>query len=253
MRVESPKPLRNGGWLHRLRHSHDWHRGRGYSARVALPETTGPQDFGKLAKRYERAATDAAVARFSRVLGVMPEGLRRLHVGWDGEAWIFPMTDATGVVVGIRRRLRDGRKLSVKGGREGLFIPTDLSEFGKLLVCEGPTDTAALLDLGFDAIGRPSCTGGTRHVVALARGRDVVVVSDADDPGQWGATRLASTLQSYCPTIRIILPPPGIKDARAWVRAGATADDIRGTLKNGTVRRLTSKHEPDGILHYARP
>ena len=58
------------------------------------------------------------------------------------------MTDVDGNVWGIRIRRPDGAKFSIKGGKEGLFIP---EEFGgdRLLIAEGPTDTAALLDLGF--------------------------------------------------------------------------------------------------------
>jgi hypothetical protein len=81
----------------------------------------------------------------------------------------FPMKDSNGRIVGIRLRLPSGRKLAIKDGKEGLFYPGDLQPGGRLLAAEGPTDTAALLDLGFSAVGRPSCNGGIRHVLQLVR------------------------------------------------------------------------------------
>lgn len=76
--------------------------------------------------------------------------MRRRH-----DAWTFPVSDAAGVLTGIRLRLADGRKLSVRGGPEGLFVPADLGQPERLLIAEGPTDTASLLDLGLAAVGRP--------------------------------------------------------------------------------------------------
>jgi DNA primase len=151
------------------------------------------------------------------------------------------MSDASGLVVGIRLRRPDGRKLSVRGGKEGLFIPADLPDGGRLLICEGPTDTAALLDLGFSAVGRPSCTGGTRHLVELVRLRrpsELVIVADGDGPGQRGAEGLAATLAAYCAVVRVITPPAPHKDARAWKQAGATAGDVVALIDAAPVRRL---------------
>jgi len=67
------------------------------------------------------------------------------------------MSNDFGKIIGIRRRLPNGRKISLTSSKTGLFIPADLSPEGLLLICEGPTDTAAALDLGFAAIGRPNC------------------------------------------------------------------------------------------------
>ena len=152
------------------------------------------------------------------------------------------MSDAKGDVTGIRLRSPDGRKWAVLGSRDGLFVPRDLAFDGRLLVCEGPTDTAALLGLGFEAVGRPSCAGGTRQVCELAQRQqvpEVVIVADNGEPGVRGAESLASTLILYCPAVRIICPPDEIGDARAWVQAGATYDVVLGTIEAAPVRRLT--------------
>jgi hypothetical protein len=152
------------------------------------------------------------------------------------------MQDAAENTLGIRLRLPDGRKLSVRRGCEGLFIPGALDAGRRLLICEGPTDTAAMLDLGFSAVGRPSCTGGVRLLVELARRwrvPELVVVADSDVPGQRGAESLASVLAAYCPVVRIIAPPAGIKDARAWKLDGAMAAGIEAAIGAAPPWKLT--------------
>jgi phage/plasmid primase-like uncharacterized protein len=158
------------------------------------------------------------------------------------------MSNTVGDVLGIRLRLADGRKLSVKGGKEGLFLPgphpAPLPEgegTGALLIAEGPTDTAALLDLGFSAVGRPSCTGGVKLLVELVRKlppSGVVIVADRDAPGQRGAASLAAALVAYCSEVRIITPPASVKDAREWKRSGATAADVQAAIDVAPVRKL---------------
>ena len=231
MRIESRKRLRNGGWLHRLGPG-DFRPSR---VRCVVLPTVAPAepapDFAALAARYRAAVKPEALARLAAELGVSVSALARLHVGHDGEAWAFPMRDAAGRVVGIRRRLPSGRKLSASGGHEGLFIPDGLPDVGPLLVTEGPTDCAALLGLGFACIGRPSCTGGVAIVCKLARGRDVVIVADSDVYGRRGAEALAVALVLLCRSVRVILPPDGVKDARAWLQRGATAGDVQAAIE----------------------
>jgi len=105
--------------------------------------------------------TRAALSRLSKELGVSVQSLRRLGVGSNGAGYTFPMSDAEGKVIGLRTRYPSGGKAAEKGSRNGLFIPADLPDDGLLLICEGPSDTAAALDLGFAAIGRANYgTGG---------------------------------------------------------------------------------------------
>lgn len=234
------RSIGEAGYLHIL---HD--DGRAWQRPpITIPLTTaGRIDLGKLADEYRRAVDDLELAQLAYGLGLTVGSLRRLGIGWSTRhrAWSFPMSDADGAVRGIRLRYVDGRKLAVRGGREGLFIPHDLGPIYKLLIAEGPTDTAALLDLGFTAVGRPCCTGGVgllADLVRRRREREVVIVSDADAPGRRGADNLASVLVAYCTTVRIIEPPDGVKDARAWKRNGATAADVSALIDRAEPRRL---------------
>jgi 5S rRNA maturation endonuclease (ribonuclease M5) len=208
-------------------------------------------DFGELAGRAVAAVKPEDLDRLAVAFGVSSTSLRRLRIGWlpDRRGWGFPMRSAAGAVVGVRLRFPNGKKLSVRGGREGLFLPEDLRPGGRLLITEGPTDCAALLDLGFSAVGRPSCRGGVKHLIDLTRRlapEDVVIVADGDAPGRKGADDLARRLAAYVPTLRIVTPPPGIKDARAWKRAGATAADVLAAIEAAAPRRLEVRSKRKG-------
>jgi hypothetical protein len=245
-RVESLRRIGEAGWLHRLRDGVTewplWERTIRFAVRLAIEAPGGPHLTG-MAERWRLPEESRQLRRLADDLGLSSLGLYRLRAGWspDRRCWAFPMSDADGRIVGMRLRQPGGRKLSIKGGREGLFVPEGLDFGGHLLVSEGPTDTAALLDLGFGAVGRPSCTGGVRHVIDLVRRlavSEAVIVSDADAPGQRGAESLAAVLVAYCPAVRVIVPPAGIKDAREWKRCGATAADVQAAIDAAPVRRL---------------
>jgi len=174
-------------------------------------------------------------------------------VGWnaDSGAWSFPMTDpGTGKVTGIRLRRQDGAKFSVKGGKEALFMPDTLPiDDEVLLILEGASDAIAAHGIGFlNAVGRPSCTGGISHLVALVKTRkpnSVVIVADADEPGMKGANALASVLALHCRDVRVICPPDGWKDMRAWVTGGATRADVEQLIHAAEVRRATIRLKPN--------
>jgi len=258
-RVESDRRAGEAGWLHRLRDDGPvWSPVRRLISAALRGAIGGRPDLARLAARWRLPEASPQLARLAGSLGVTPYSLFRLAAGWspDRHCWSFPMTDAAGRVLGIRLRRPDGRKLAVRGGREGLFVPAGLAAAGgRLLVCEGPTDTAALLDLGFAAVGRPSCTGGVKLLVELVGQRqpaEVVIVADGDQPGQRGANALAVSLAAYVPGVRIITPPVGIKDARAWRQAGATAADVAVAIDAAPVRRLTISTSRKGRRHERR-
>lgn len=174
------------------------------------------------------------------------DSLVRLGVGWCGSVpgYSFPMRNAGGEIVGLSIRRPDGSKTSAPGSSLGLFMPTGLNLGQTLLLPEGASDTAALLDLGFNAVGRPSCNGGVRHTVALVRKRQppsVVVVADADEPGNHGAQRLARSLVPCAAEVRVIEPPTGVKDVRRWKSMGATREDVMSLIRDAAPFRVVVK------------
>lgn len=127
------------------------------------------------------------------------------------------MKDGYGNYIGIRLRNEWGKKWAVTGSQAGIFIPTIKPE-KRVFVVEGPTDTAAGLTLGLYTIGRPSCCGGVTHIVDFvkqAKVKEVVIVSDNDEPGIKGAQELQRWLK--VPSCLLLLPT---KDLREYLRFG---------------------------------
>ncbi len=241
-RTESAKRCGDGGYLHKLT---DVQRPR-EPRRVVLPIRPAPPDLTPMALDFQRAAAVDRMRTFASYLGVRTTSLVEFGVGWDSarSAWTFPMRDpATGTVTGIRMRTLDGGKFSVRGGKEALFMADEVADTDEvLLVCEGASDAIASHSVGFvNAVGRPSCSGGTAHVVSLVKARKpsrLVIVADSDEPGTRGAEALASVLAIYHRDVRVIAPPAGVKDVREWIGAGATRHDIERVIAAADVRRL---------------
>jgi len=237
MRVESGSPTRNGGWLHRLNDPVPAPR----HVRRPTPRPKPDRDWHALACRCANDGIPKLRHLASR-LGVTAASLMRLQAGWyePMQAYTFPMRDADDNVIGIRLRKDDGSKLCIPGSKTGLFWPfgVDQADDQPLYLVEGPTDCAALLDMGLAALGRPSCTGGVDLLVQwLGRQRrDVVIIADNDlpkdlpggrrSPGIAGARALAEAVRPLCRGLTIIKTPGAYKDVRAWANAGAGAEQI---------------------------
>lgn len=235
MRVESPRPfhLQTGepAWYWKL------------DGKLATPPAEREieradeinLDVAAILRRWSMDTTPHALAELGVSLGVTADSLRRLGAAWSKryQAWGFPMyqeADGFWEPVGIRLRNMAGDKWAVRGSHQGLFMPTTQELTDPILILEGPTDTAAMMDLGFAVIGRPSCSGCADLIKTLLTGshhRDVVICSDTDVPGRRGAAQLALAI-GPC---KIIQPRIG-KDARAWKNQGATRDEVISIVRN---------------------
>jgi hypothetical protein len=202
-----------------------------------------------LALQYHAIADrEGHLDRLAAEMGLSDESLRRFRVGWrveDGSS-TWPMSDAFGRIIGINRRFWDGAKRIMPGQKAGLYLPDDLSvgPDAPLVVCEGATDAAAGRDLGFQCVGRFSCTHGARLLVKLVKAQRpgvLVIVADADEPGRCGAESLAAALLPYVPTLKVIEPPLPFKDLRSWRQGGAGIHDIRCLIAGIEPRRLVVK------------
>jgi len=231
------KDLGHGvGYIHRIHEPLDWPPSRP-SPPPALPppEHEFALDYDAILARWHAATSAADLEQFAFGLGVRVDALVDLDVAWcpERQAWAFPMHDERRQVVGIRLRT-ETRKFALPGSKTGAFIPAGMDSRSLLLICEGPTDTASALSLGFQAIGRPSCSGATAIIADLlqaGRRRPVVIVADADGPGRAGARQLADRIIGLCQGVRIITPAPH-KDLRAWLQTGATPAALLLRIEN---------------------
>jgi len=225
-RIETGSRKRCGdaGWLHVF----DDYRRTGNEA-LRMKRTSNCQrpsdskkavDFAKVAETCQQRCNELRVMLLANSLGVTSRSLRRLGIGFSAGSYTFPMSDERGKIIGIRRRFEDGRKGGVKDSKNALFIPTGIENAKRLVICEGPTDCAAALDLGYAAIGRPSCNSKVAMTVRYVQKRPVIIVADRDTAGIRGAQKLTEALLQNGSNVRIVLPPPDYKDLRQWNESG---------------------------------
>ncbi len=224
MRTESDKSTRNGGWLHRLTND-----------RIPLqrpvpckPRLRVQRDWAAMAAKYHKAMTEKAWEILSGDLGLSIETLKAMQVGWDGSQsrYTFPMRNHLGNAIGIRTREKDGKR-SVSGtDGNGLFFVPSMLQSDYLIVCEGPTDLAALVDAGFrSSVGKPSCKQGDCYVVEIIRRLQpaaVLLLPDSDVVGLEGFSNLANEIlnKGVMPFSRIdsLTPPTPLNDVRQWLQ-----------------------------------
>jgi hypothetical protein len=188
----------------------------------------------------------------AEALGVPLHTLERLCVGWlpqatlikhetrcktDG-AFTFPMRDQHCRIIGFRLRVGDN-KYSLKGGRNGLFIPRSVGKPKSICVVEGPTDTAAMLAYGHVCIGRPNNSAGTAMLADYLNKLNperVEIVIDNDDGSakvqtEGGAVRLVEALQGSTGRVWIC---DTVKDVRqAW----SGSHELREVLCLATITK----------------
>lgn len=141
--------------------------------------------------------------------------LERLEIGWDGQAWTFPVRDAGLNIVGIQRVFLDNSKRMVNSSKIGVIVPFGIDWQSTLYITEGISDTVVAADLNLNAIGRLSCTCGNKVLIELLTDTDVVIISDNDEPGKKGAKKLRKDLQKHCKYGIIVIPEVG-NDLREW-------------------------------------
>jgi len=233
-RVESKKFIEGSGYLHVLKET-EWSKDQWKPEKKELPEHN--EVMASMARKFYLACDDDQQASANERLGVSHASLRRLGMGWcaSQSANTFPMFRHERRLLGIRMRGTDGRKWAIKGSKQGLFIPKGIPADKAIFVCEGPTDTAAMLDLGFAAIGRPSCMGASELIAEVVAGRHAIIMADRDGPGMDGAERLEHSLRNITRKVITVSPPDGYKDVRSWYRGGElTRDQVLAYIKEST-------------------
>jgi len=234
MRVLSEHPSKDGGFYHEY--------GNKKPTYIA-PKRSAPiqcKNINQIANRL--TATQNQIDNLAKQLGVEDWSLVHLHVSRHPQekAWAIPMRDGDNKIIGIHLRCDDGSKKAITGSRNGLFIP-QVNPQKLAFVCEGASNTAALVTMGFYAIGRPSCnSGGEMLKVALKRlgVSRIVIVGDNDSlksapdgrtfrPGQDGAKKLKKeiglpscifTTPSPCKDVRELLIKIGAESARNYIK-----------------------------------
>lgn len=239
MRVMSEKPMKNGGWLHV-----DGKEIPKYFPQAKTTPAPTVVDFSFVHRFLFSRTTDKQLKDLGLALGLAPFALKCIGAAWDpdSQAWVFPMHDERKKIIGLRVRAMDGQKWALAGSRAGLFIPSiPTHDQRQIMICEGPTDCAALLSMGFLAIARPSCLGCEEMVnnfLVNEKIKEAVIIADNDEPktrpdgtfffpGQQGAEKLQKSLKvKSC----ILLPPT--KDMREFLNFGGSTESVSSLVKD---------------------
>ena len=93
------------------------------------------------------------------------------------------------------------------------------------LICEGESDLATGLSLGYPGIGTPGTGQCAEEVARYYAARPAVVPcivgdADADGAGQRGAERLAGALLAGGTPCRVLIAPDEYHDLRGWLTKG---------------------------------
>lgn len=146
-----------------------------------------------------------------------------------------PMYDANCDVCGEFRMWPGHKGLASKGSNLGLFLPLDqalprLPKAGETwCLVEGVKDAAALVGLGFNAIGLPTSQLNAKFA-PIFRDVHVIYVPDNDEPGQNGAQKSGGNLSNIAASVRIARLPGEILKSNG--------EDVRDVLKRPSGEQL---------------
>jgi hypothetical protein len=226
------------GWLHILRDLAPLFKFKPGRVRL-IPTQPLFRQWDGLVARYQKNIRAHECSQYAAKMGLSEQSLDQLYIGRCSQGYSFPMRSGTQSICGVQIRCYDGTKLCVPGSRLGLFIPRGFGKGDFVMICEGLSDTAAALDLGFsDAVGRASCMTGQNDLIQLCQGQKVVIVGDNDPPGRRGAETLAWKLALSCPEVKVIYPPVCCKDFREWKKRGVTSDKVRWAIMEAPMWKI---------------
>lgn len=220
-RTESPRRIGDAGWMH---HGDGVPRSASFDRKT--DELLPMEGAEAMLARFQRQCPSDRIAMLALSLGLSFESLCAVQCGWNGSAYTFPMRNHRRDIVGFRTRTERGEKFAIKGSRSGMFLPVSWKGDRSIVwIVEGPTDVAAMHDMGLYAIGRPSCMGCEEEIARCVRGAVVVIVADNDEAGERGARSLERTIRGSVRACQTIKPPMGLKDARQVLNHGGVKSD----------------------------
>jgi len=217
--------------------------------RCEKPKRSDTQKVRQLAKQWYMEGSEGR-KKLSGLLGVAESSLESIRAGYGEGAYSFPEWNDQGRIVGLALRSASGRKWFLVGSKRGIICPQGASLPGPLLIVEGASDVAACLSAGWEAIGRPSCTGGSGYIAGTILkhyyDREIIVVGENDKkdresredwpcgycgecllcwPGWYGAVYTANEIERLVGRkVEIAMPPKRHKDCRESLNAHGKID-----------------------------
>lgn len=130
---------------------------------------------------------------------------------------------------GFRQRRPGGQggwTWNLYGTRRVLYRLPEVLAASDLLVVEGEKDVVTARTLNFIATCNPGGAGKWRDEYSEAlRGKRVVIIADADEPGRKHAQQVAASLAGKVQSLKV-LELPGVKDLSEWVGVGGSREAL---------------------------
>ena len=124
-----------------------------------------------------------------------------------------------------------GWSWSLNGTRRVLYRLPELLKAKSVLIVEGEKDCKSALKMGLFATCNAGGAGKWREEYSESlRGKRIVIIADADEPGRKHAQQVATSLFGKVESLKV-LELAGSKDLSDWVEAGGTKDALVGFIK----------------------
>lgn len=213
-----------------------WNNVSAFDIQIAAPVATPPKNLSQLQESYSRVFPHSPGETYLRSRKVDAQIAAESGVGycskwkhWEkarfGGEWrlrgssrrvTFPVWDQAGQLVALQGRAIDkndfGVKAITKGPKsQGVFLTPKALDVEPVAVTEAPIDALTLAMCGMPAMA----TMGTSWPQWLPRaciGAEIVIATDADQPGEEYANKLIRVFASVGATPIRVRPPQHIKD-----------------------------------------
>lgn len=212
------------GWL--LAQSPLQASGRSYLASRDIGDAT--IDHFRVGQIGDRASLlSDACARFGeerlKSCGIVAEGRFGARLVFPSGYLLFPFLESVAVLYLQARRADNGAEhrwlCPAKLPPPAFNLDALASASRSILICEGVTDVLSAREMGKDALGLLGASSQLNPaVIAKLKRRNVIVIGDADAPGQKFARTLVDTLGASGITAVSRLPPGGANDLNAYLQ-----------------------------------
>jgi len=136
---------------------------------------------------------------------------------------------------GFRQRRPDGKggwHWNLNGARRVLYRLPEVLAAKSVLVCEGEKDCETARALGLVATCNAGGAGKWREEHGeVLRGKRVVIIADADEPGRKHAQQVAESLAGKAESVKV-LEFAHAKDLSEWAATGGTRDALMELVRN---------------------